>query len=62
MDDFRKLQKRECNDGSKKQAGKYGCACCRRIANLNVFKKVTRRRARHVLKQLDGRAVTVSVG
>ena len=53
MDDFRKLQKLECNDGSPKQAGVYGCHCCRRIANLNVFKKVFRRRTRRVLKQND---------
>ncbi len=53
MDDFRKLQKTECFDGSKNKRSKYGCSCCRKERNLNTHKKVTRRLARVRLKEKD---------
>jgi hypothetical protein len=53
MDIFRKAQKAQCGDGSKNKRGRYGCACCRDIATLGVFKKVSRRLARVRLSRLD---------
>lgn len=53
MDEFRKLQKKECKDGSRGKAGKYGCQCCRKIGDLNKHKKVSRRLARVRLNQKD---------
>ena len=53
MDEFRKFQKKECKDGSRKKADKYGCSCCRKISNLNEHKKVSRRLARVRLNQKD---------
>jgi hypothetical protein len=54
MDDFRKIQRKECKDGSRNQGGGcYGCACCRKSGNLNKFKKYVRRTARKTLKNQD---------
>lgn len=56
MDNFRKFQKAECKDGAP-NGGKrpYGCPCCRKIGDLNTFKKHTRRLARARLKNEDKR-------
>lgn len=53
MDAFREFQKAECLDGSPNKRDPYGCQCCRRFPNLNKFKKWSRRRARHLLKNMD---------
>lgn len=51
MDDFRKLQKQECLDGTKNKKGIYGCRCCRKFSNLNTHKKYSRKLARVRLKE-----------
>ncbi len=60
MDDFRRQQKALCINGAPNRPGKYGCACCRGGrrwgANLNEFKKVSRRLAKARLRQADRRA------
>lgn len=53
MDSFKAEQKKECLDGSKKQAHKYGCRCCRKIRDLNEHKKLSRKLARVRLKNND---------
>lgn len=53
MDDFRKLQKIECYDFTTKKSHKYGCYCCRKIANLARFKKFSRKRAKTRLRNSD---------
>lgn len=53
MDEFRKEQKKQCNDGSSNKRGKYGCPCCRKYPNLNKHKKKTRVTARHRLSDKD---------
>ncbi len=51
MDLFRQEQKKKCLDGSQNKRNKYGCQCCRKIRDLNIHKKVTRKSARRRLKQ-----------
>jgi hypothetical protein len=53
MDAFRQQQKRDCNDGSPGQKGKYGCSCCRKLSKLNHFKKMSRKLAKRRLKMKD---------
>jgi hypothetical protein len=54
MDDFRRIQKKDCLNGSRRGGRRpYGCYCCRRISNLNFFKKWSRRTARRRLRQTD---------
>jgi hypothetical protein len=56
MDDFRLNQKHDSLDGSQCGVRRpYGCACCRRIYSLALHKRVTRRRARARLANLDRR-------
>jgi len=52
QDEFRRKQRCDCPDGGG-QAGRYGCPCCRKIADLNKHKKSSRKRARHKLKDSD---------
>ena len=52
MDEFRKLQKQECANGGKIEQT-YGCSCCRKIKNLSIFKKWSRKLAKTRLKQKD---------
>ena len=52
MDDFRRIQRKECKDGGG-VGGCYGCVCCRKSGNLNKFKKYVRRTARKTLKNQD---------
>jgi hypothetical protein len=49
MDDFRKMQKKDCADGSQNKRSSYGCPCCRKIRDLAKHKRVSRRRSRHRL-------------
>lgn len=58
MDEFRELQKKECNDGSRNKKGKYGCACCRKLYKLNHFKKMSRRLAKARLRQRFKKEIT----
>lgn len=51
MDDFRRFQKCDCLNGGTRRNLKYGCPCCRKIPNLNKFKKVSRRMARRRFSQ-----------
>jgi hypothetical protein len=56
MDDFRKFQKQECLDGGSSHS-KYGCSCCRKIADLNAFKKYSRHKAKSKLRETDRRTL-----
>lgn len=51
MDDFRRIQKSHCLDGSSRKH-KYGCHCCRKFGNisLNQFKKISRKVAKAKLR------------
>ncbi len=51
-DEFRRTQRESCPDGGS-HAGCHGCPCCRAISDLNKHKKVTRKIARHKLKEKD---------
>lgn len=53
MDDFRKEQKKLCKNGAPNGKGKYGCPCCRKISDLNIFKKWSRKLAKRRLRQKD---------
>ena len=46
MDDFRRLQKATCTDGAPNGGRRYGCSCCRKIANPSRFKLWSRRMAK----------------
>lgn len=62
MDDFRKLQKAQClNAGNPHGVNTYGCPCCRCIGNLPKFKKLSRKLAKHRLRQQDKKAVLQEV-
>jgi hypothetical protein len=53
MDAFRREQKKDCNDASPHQRGRYGCPCCRKLSKLNHFKKMSRKLAKRRLKMKD---------
>jgi hypothetical protein len=52
MDAFRREQKKQCNDGSPHQRGRYGCPCCLPLGLLR-FKKMSRKLAKRRLKMQD---------
>ncbi len=52
-DEFRRGQKILCVSGAPNKAGIYGCACCRKIADLRRFKKLARRMAKARLRNAD---------
>ena len=45
-DSFRREQKKMCLSGAPNHVGIYGCPCCRMTANLNSFKKESRKLAK----------------
>lgn len=49
-DEFRKFQKEDCHSGSPNKQGIYGCPCCRKLSNLNHFKKMSRKLAKGKLR------------
>ena len=51
-DEFRRMQREDCPDGGG-SGGCYGCSCCRKISALGKHKKISRKRARHKLKNQD---------
>lgn len=51
IDGFRKYQKRLCLSGAPNHVGIYGCYCCRKIRNLNKFKKWARKVAKSKFRQ-----------
>lgn len=57
MDQFRMLQKKECKNGGKIEL-KYGCSCCRKIKNVQKFKKWARKLAKSRLKNMDKKDLT----
>jgi hypothetical protein len=57
MDEFRKLQKQECLNGGTKEL-KYGCSCCRKIKNIQEFRKWARKLAKSRLKNQDRKDLT----
>lgn len=52
MDDYRKIQKKMCNDGGNSK-GTYGCYCCRKIRDVRDFKIWSRRLAKVRLRRED---------
>lgn len=53
MDLFRQFQKTTCKDGSSNSKKVFGCPCCRKFSNLNIFKKWSRKYAKNKLRLND---------